>query len=293
MEREFFTGTPITHIEKDKLDSEAIIYSHDTTIHRTKEGLSVTFVNSRFKKLTGFIQLNPQEILIVDSLNYCIKYFNRINNTLSDFAGVCTNRGDRAGFGTGALLGEPWSIIADARNPAKYVIISDKFNKKIWGMNVETREITTVAAGIAGLVPTNIVWDWKSTRNLLVSNLNKLSKLQLDPVSLSDISGSSDKGYQDGTLSSARYEEIYDVIPIAERIYIACDNKNNRLRLIDTAHNRVSSICTGSGNSDADGAGPLDQCKTWRPSAILYEDNKLYVAAWHTTSLSCKDNFKV
>ena len=150
---------------------------------------------ARFNKIISFLQLSPNQVLIADQHNHCLRYLNRITNQTDQYAGNCTleEHKDRIN----ALLGWPRNIIYyDLKDPG-HVLISEQHGI-IKTMNTTNRNVSYF--GKVGHEVDSFIQENK-TGNLFMTVLHAVGVFSYQTKTFTVISGSTNIGFQDGPFS--------------------------------------------------------------------------------------------
>ena len=280
----------VHHLEKDVLIPGNIIYGNRNSL-RTTNGADMSIVagaedigylngnlsSSKFNNIYGFLQLSNGSILVADHYNDCIRHVDRVAETVSDFVGSCTSSGFTDGFGTAAQFSDPQSIIADRRDQT-YALISDRFNSAIRRANLQTAEVTTILAGNGIPVLKSISFGETDDELLLLSDGDgaKLQKLSLTDLTLTTLYQSLYSNDADGPLNIATMKTMNNIAHIAPSVYAVADTSSWKIRILDFANDRVTSICTGLAYNED---GTIDKCGILSPQSLFYSGDKIYVGA--------------
>ena len=111
--------------------------------------------------------------------------------------------------------------------------------------------------------PQGITYDTRGD-NLLITNNHYMSKHQLTSRILSVLSGTRTRGYGDGKL----FYSPRDLISLSNTLTLVADTYNNRLRLLDTQADLVTTVC----RDDSD-----QSCRVNRPFSLLRVEYLIYV----------------
>lgn len=226
---------------------------------------------ARFNVIRGFAQINETTVIISDTRNDCLRLVNRESLYTSTFTGTCTLDGNNDGVE--ALFHGPGSLLLDPS--ASGLIVTENGNNAVRYVNLMTREVSTLIN--KGLdYPAGIAYD-KTRENLLITDNHSILKYNLLTNSLTLLSGSNTAGCLDGDLSAARFDHPKEILALDNSNILVADDGNNRIRVIDTESNSVTSICTGA---IATVEGYNDTCHLRNPYSLILLDGALYVGQY-------------
>ena len=113
------TESFVYHLERDLYIPGNILFS-DRYAMKTTDGSSTSLIagsatqagyvegagsHARFNNISSFLQLSPNQVLIADIRNHCLRSLNRRTNRTNRHAGNCTHQGKQNGVN--ALLSHP------------------------------------------------------------------------------------------------------------------------------------------------------------------------------------------
>lgn len=129
------------------------------------------------------------------------------------------------------------------------------------------------------------------SNSVLISSRRHISNYDPHTQKLSRITGASIEGFSDGDLKVARFNRLNELIRLTESVSVITDEYNNRLRVVNTALDSVTSICVGDeGTAD----GPIESCCLNGPLSLLVRNKVLYVGQWKAIrALPCEYNIHV
>lgn len=287
----------VHHIENDLRDPQIILFADSHAFKSTNFVTSATLAGSaiqngylegvstdaRFNRIASFAQLNDTSVVLADVYNNCLRLLDRTSLQTSPFAGQCRPGG--SWVGAISLFIYPWSVIKDRRADNK-ILVADRSNDAIKQIDTITKVWVTLLPISTGLYgPTSIHYD-ELGENLLITDRHSILRYSFNTELLTRVSGSQRPGFTDGDLIRARFLYPHDIVPLSTVTYLVADRYNNRLRVINTANNTVSSICTGtSGTLD----GSIDSCNLDNPLSLLLHNGQIYVGQQYViTVLPCK-----
>lgn len=275
----------VYHLEEDVLDGNKIVYSDIHSIMLTDgietetivgEATSSGYVEgtgtaARFSWITQFVQINETTVIAADYGNHCLRFVDRQTRSSSVFVGSCTV----AGFidGTQARFSYPRGVIQDVRLPFM-ILVLEQGNGVIREVNTITSETTTWVGMSAGLTtPMRVAFDFVG-KNLLITDSNHIKEYDIDRQNSSIFTGGGSGSFSDGTLSEAKFNNPRAIIPLSESITLVADNFNQRIRIVNTETDTVTSICTGSAGSSN---GDTSQCTLNGPYGLLVKDGYVFI----------------
>lgn len=226
-------------------------------------------------QITGFRQISPSKIVIVDSNNHCLGLLNRQTDKSVDYAGYCGKAHYRDGTSVYAGFRYPWSLIDD-RKQSGMLLLVDKGNNAI-------RQVSSVSDGKS--VPTVTTFyrsndldepycivQHPDTGELYVTTMNKVVSINYKTKTLTRLAGAttSSFGYVDGDSLSSRFSHLREVMLVDEgRKLLVADQSNDMLRAVDLATAESSTLSLyGDGSS----VSVLQD-----PSSLMYLNNSIYI----------------
>lgn len=291
----------VTHIEVDLRYPDRILYSEHLSLRVVigaghlilvgctscsesyKEGVGT---DAKFKKITGFLQLNTSIIVIVDQDSNCLRLVDKENWQTSQFVGECEGTG--LSDGTSAKFSSPHSVIKDLRAP-DHLLVTDTGNSAVRRINIQTRNTTTFIKKSLGLIaPVSLTFD-KFGSNLFISDSYFIGKFHIDSHRFTSIIGSTDSEAYDGKLSEVRFYAATELVFLSVSVILVVDLWGDRLRLINEANDSVSSICTYNNYNPAMTPASALKCQLYYPRSVMVTDNTIYVGqSGIVSTLPCK-----
>jgi hypothetical protein len=278
----------VLHIEVDVTHSNQLVFSDDHSLKITDGNVTSKLVGSatspgyvegvgdaaRFNRITGFLQINVTDILVVDAENHCLRIVNRLSRETSPFVGQCQVSGFRDGVE--ALFNYPFSVIRDTRSLVQ-VLVTDHFNNALRIVNMNTRVTSTLISQVNEFYRLKVAAFDCAGENLIITHNHYVSKFNLKSKTLVEITGSRNYGFSDGSLNQARFYWPYGLFPLSDSVTLVADNENSRMRIINKSNDSVSSICTGArGSSD----GSSSTCTLDRPRALHVHHGVAYIGQY-------------
>lgn len=273
----------VYHIELDATNNSRLFFSNDDALKIT-DGVVTSLVagsttqygyyegvgeEARFHVISGFTQVSDTYVAFVDHDNSCLRWVDRLIRATSLLVGQCGTSGNSDGHNT--LFNLPKSIIRDKKSPV-HLIVADSGNQCVRRVNFITRiSETLVRSGLRN--PRAISFD-SSGEYLLITCTHYVSKYNIKSQTLCQLTGSSIHGYQDGRLHEARFTFPRELISLSVDLSLVVDTNNQRLRLIDSGNNLVTSICDGE-ERNVDGTPRT--CSLNGPHSLLYGDKLIYI----------------
>lgn len=239
--------------------------------------------SARFYWISGFAQLNSTAVVLVDFSNHYIRLLDRQSLQTSTFVGEC----EKAGFrdGVDALFNEPHSIVKDAYF-SYTLFLTDWGNDALRLISNSTRNTETLIQPSKGLkIPIGVSIDFLR-QNLLIMNHHFMSIYNFTSQELHVIAGNINSGDSDGSLEEARFNRPRELISLTPVVTLVADQHNHLLKLVNTANNSVTSICTGNWNTID---GSVADCELLHPYSLLARDGLIYIGQKGAIrTLSCK-----
>lgn len=274
----------VNHMEMDLFVPGNLIFSDgwslkttDGTITKlivgapTSHGYSEAFGNTvRFSHITGFLQLDNESVLVIDSANHCVRHVDRRSRYSKSFAGICT----RAGYGDGRLaqFHYPWKIIADKKKPQN-VLITDPHNHALRHLDISSRVVSTFFTH-QDFSPCGIIQSSDGSGDLYMTSGSAVYKLSYSHRTLTSLASSTsyrvynEQSYIDPGTS---YLQEMVLIGSGSKLVISGDHK---LRVLDLQMNWTYSVCTG-----VDGVhdGTIKECMLAYPHALMVDGASLFI----------------
>ena len=220
---------------------------------------------------------NNGNIIITDSNNSRIRKIST-TGVVSTIAG--SNLGFADGIGTSAQFFVPCGVAVDVSGN---IFIADRNNHRIRKITT-TNIVSTIAGSVGGFAdgigslakfnaPSGIAIDISGNIFIADAGNNRIRKISTSGV-VTTISGST-AGYNDGAISTARFNYPTGVaVDITGNLYIA-DPGNNRIRKISTT-GIVSTLAGNGNNGTTDGVGTLAEFNY--PIGIAVSSGNIFVA---------------
>lgn len=279
------TSDYVYHIESDAFTDGNILFSDGSSV-KTTDGVTTYLISgsdsdngyregqgqrSRFHHIAGFIQIQSDQVVLVDSDNHCFRHLNRVSNQTSHYLGNCTNQGYQDG--ERPLFDEPHAIIRDSQN-ATFLIIVDEGNNALRVINALTNNTRTLIRSFKLKDPRGLTQHALSG-DFYITVEHGVVRFNYESAVLTTISVSADFGFRDGDLSTAEYNFPNEIIFLSPSKMLLADRKNNRLRIIDMQSNMTSSVC--SGEKDHRDSNNLSACGLNNPRSLYKLGDTIYV----------------
>jgi sugar lactone lactonase YvrE len=214
---------------------------------------------------------------------------NRIRKVDLATGEVTTLAGDTAGFSDGIASGAhfnlPYGIAYDGSGN---LFVTDSWNNRIRKIVIATGEVTTLAGDTAGFSdgvgsaalfnrPLGICYDGAGNLYVADANNNRIRKIVVSTREVITIAGGA-IGYRNGTGTNALFFGPNGITTDGRGNLFIADEYNNRIRKLELASRRVTTLAGGGGMVDfADGVDTL-AFFSW-PSGITYDGiGNLFVA---------------
>ena len=234
--------------------------------------------NARYDGVSGFVQLNAEEVVVADSGNYCLRLLKRSNGQTSTFAGSCTNQGNVDGSFTSARFERIRDIVYHTGRNSLFIIDAD--NRAIRELDIATQTVSTLIqlrpTSFFGQ-PARLTLD-PSEGNIYFSGSSMLAKVNIATKALTFLTPiTSETGFKDGALPTAKINNPSELIFLNEDTILIADALNQRLRVIDLKTSSISSICKAPPPNPPDGVvfpdsvdGNIRTCGLRFPQSLLY-----------------------
>lgn len=220
-------------IVDENFQEHPIVGQTETSGFRDGQGTAALFT-----WVTSFIQLSSQVLLAVDHYNHCIRAVNRVTNTTSTFAGICQNGGHNDQGLSQSRFYKPYGLLKDPKANNRFYV-SDEYNNVIRKISGNT--VSTASQPLNE--PRGMAFDFMG-ENIYITIRHGLARFSLSNNHLHFLTQDTN-GYTDGALASSKFSNPYGISRVTGNSFIVADYGNSVLRIVDTAYNRVSSICSG------------------------------------------------
>ena len=280
------TTSHVYHIEVDISDPEILLFSDLSSLKTTDGNQTLLVVGSdiesgyieaaglaaRFNKITGFTQISPTIIVIADYENNCLRVVEWTSLSTLTLAGVCKTYGNRDG--SDARFSGPWSVMRHPKS-ASQILVTDYKNSAVRQVDLVTRITRTLISRGSGLErPAGIMAD-PSGNHLLIVNRQHISRYDFQSQNLSKVvshttSGNSDKNH----FYQALFNDPIELARLSDDVMLIADLLNDRVAVVSTEENFVSSICTANWTTRD---GPVKKCGLSYPWSLLVTDKEIYV----------------
>lgn len=210
-----------------------------------------------FDYLTGFTQLSPDKIVIVDSSNDCLKLLDRITNKLTKYAGLCGSSGFRDDTSEYARFNSPHSVSIDKRDEG-YLIVSDTANNAIRRVsNTTPGNVTTLISNLPK-GPRAMAWNHISNRTVYVICQCSLAVVDLNNAAVTDY-----------PLSCGQHNSL---IRLLDQVLLFPDTEDDTM-IVYTTNGSTYSICSKSDSDEED----ISSCHVASPTSILKINDQIYM----------------
>jgi len=265
----------IYHMEEDEYIPGNILFTDSNSL-KTTDGNTTTVIagnaavkgyiegireESRFAALTGFVQISPNEVIVADAVNHCLRLVDRSTGETQPFVGTCGKEGHTDG--ATAQFNMPWSIIKDNQVP-DHLLVIDRINGLVRSVLVNDRLVSTYASVMDK--PKNLLQ--LDNGDLIITSDHAVSRLDYSLHNLTLLAGTSETyGSDDGDFSSTRFFHPAAVIKLSDSKLMIADKANGKLRVMDLKTRQTTTFCTGM---------PA-KCDFYDPRSLLLDGDELLV----------------
>lgn len=228
-----------------------------------------------FVSLVSFTQLNNSHVVISDNGAYCLHIIDRISESVRPYVGICNSKG----FANGKFSETQFSFLLHLiRGRAKtnhliFLIDQDlnavryvDTNANVVGTAIESEELT----GMTELTLDNEIPD-----TLLIFSSTYIRRVSIfggnDVPSEIVHNNTNTVDGADGSFNEASLIEPYAALDIGSGIYLM-SQQNGRLRVVDTASRKVSSICKRGPIQ----TGHISACQIPSSGGLAVKENTIY-----------------
>ena len=235
-----------------------------------------------FRSISGFAQISPTEVVVIDSSNACLRNVNRITLQTEQLVGQCESSGYVDGVGNNSRFNRPEHVIKDMMSP-NHLIVTDQDNDG----NTVLRSVDLVTLNLTLFAPmpnhmdnTDIgITQQEDSGNIFVtvhhwggSDLNNIMMLNYGSKALTYINQKyMPCGLNDGPILEAEFCTPGAPIFLNPDVLLIADWYNGRVRALDLKKNKTSSICFGL----CDKLNPTDYEYIYSAAVV---DDTLYIA---------------
>ena len=276
------TSYGVNHMEFDLSRNDGSILFSSRNGLKTTNGKKTTEVASGFNSITGFRQLNASHIVLVEHYNDCLKMYNRKDKSTKFFAGACGRHGHVDG--SSAVLGAPWSVVIDERNPGN-LLVTVSGRSALKSVAVDSGIVSTVIEeGI--LLPKGLAW---YNGRLLVCNSGYISEISWDSkgtvsnkrltTGKRDYRNFDFRAYRDGDFSIAIIDNPAEIQQISDGLFLVLERE--RLRAMNMFQKKVLPVCIESGPNCA-----VSTVLRHGDSALLANNKSVYLSDYDITKLT-------
>ena len=241
MEADEYTPGNILYTNRHSLSTtdgvNSQILAGNATVRGYKEGQAQSAL---FRTITGFTQISPKRIIIVDKENHCLRLLEYptypvVVPLTSVFSGQCQRSG--SWNVRPALYSYPWSIVKDKLNTRQLLVIRTVDSQtRVVGTFVKSRSIINVK-----------YLAQEKGGDMYVTVKYAIFRITYSDKKITLLSGkatNSGGGYRDSNLLKSLYYELYDLMFIGPDTLIVTDAWNSRLRLVDIKSDKVTTLAT-------------------------------------------------
>jgi len=211
-----------------------------------------------FTQITGFSQVNATTILLVDSLSHCLKWFDVPSSSTSLAAGSCNSSGYVDGELLAARFNTPRQVTRNNQDGSLY--LSDSGNNAI---RLLAGELASTMITLDDS-PHGIYYDNRH-QQLYVTTTSRFIRINPATNIVTPLIESTTVGFKDGGLNWAQMNSPFEIKKIARYVILVADTLNNRLRVVNTRADTVSSICS----SDDEDLTSIDKCNLYQPLSLM------------------------
>lgn len=223
---------------------------------------------ARFSTISGFLQIGPNSVVVLDRFNHCVRLIDRDTRNTSTLAGQCSSKGYLDG--PAANFNEPYDIIQNTLQENQF-LVSDRANNAV--RIISGRNVSTLIKSDQMPLPKGMAQD-KTSGSLYIISACGLVMYDFVRQTISVIISPSSVGFADGGLDNTKMFYPKEVALLSSRALIVSDPNNRRLRLIDLTTNTTKSVCSGKqGYKDRN----LTECRLYTPWSIHLQKNVLYI----------------
>lgn len=163
-----------------------------------KEG---TRESARFDTTSSLVQLNKTTVVVVDSVNHCLRIVDRSTSTTTPFMGVCETSGTPDD--SPVKFNFPENIIYN--NKTNSLLLTEALTSdKICSIDLETTNKVTLYKSDKLRYPNFMVYD-NLQKNVFISNKNFIAQVSIESKTVAGIIGNNSPSFNDGPLSTSKF----------------------------------------------------------------------------------------
>lgn len=225
-------------------------------------------------------------LYVADYSNYAIRMIEIATGKMTTLAGSNV-KGMRDGTGPATSFNYPYGVASDGVN----LYIADYNNHAIRKVEIATGKVTTLAgSGKEGsnngvgkaasfAYPRGVAFD-KGMLYVADYANNVVRQVEVSTGKMTLLAGSGQPGYRDGIGQDAMFRQPSDIVANGDKLYVA-DTYNNRIRQVEIATGKVTTLAGSGSEGNVDGIGVA--ASFGQPQALTIVNGKLYVAdsAYH------------
>jgi len=274
-----------TAVTKDKHRKGVYLESHNGVIFQTRDFQNLnhiagilgqtsyaTGVLPVFGSVTGLLtpSISPGAIFAVDYTYHCIRKLvpNGLKYRDMQLAGSCRIRGSVDGTANIARLSRPYDLIEDSQ--ARIFFLEKRKIRHLYYENYRwhVKTVKVVDQDIVKMTvhPTanSIYIAFKSSLGVLENNEIRLLTTDLR------------SGHSDGLLSTAKIQNLEDIVFVNDNVLLFTDQNNHVLRLVNLADNTISTICASPPYGQPESTS-VTQCRLRYPHLLQVDANNKLV----------------
>ncbi len=270
----FIMDTNNNRIRRINIQSYAV-----TTVAGSTNGFTDGIGAAAQFALPDAITTNGSRLFAGDEQNF------RIRSVEVSTASVGTFAGSTLGFQDGVGSAAQFRGLSGLTIDDQALYITDTTNHRIRKVDLETANVSTLAGdGVGGFLdgmgtaarlnsPQDVTTDGS---NLYVADTtnNRIRKIDLSTLAVTTLAGDGTPGFADGAGSGAQFNNPRGITCDGLNLYVG-DTLNHRIRKIEIATGRVSTLAGDGTNTFAEGDGVVASFN--RPESLTTDGLRIYV----------------
>lgn len=264
----------INHMEIDMKSSSNIIFAEENAIvlsgnERVGHVKIAGYLQdrgkvARFNRVTSFAQINSTVLIVVDSLNNCLRSIDRQTLQTGNFA--CECKSSRSSFS------RPSSVLLDVKQNS--LLVCDRDFHRVVSVNLQDLSMKIVLT--KGLwFPSGMAMD--SARNLFITNRNFIYQYNRSKKVGNKVAGLLISGLRNSNFTHALFHRPLELVFVTDHLLLIADQYNHVIRVMEFGPFGRSILWS------------IESCPLNQATSLLLSGNNLYIEDKSTIKVvACK-----